>query len=175
MSRDATPRSRRATRTRQAIQVLGSIVILGVVLSYALAGPAGLLVSLSAVAVAATAAALLGVPEAPARRRRPRKPVPVENAPFRTYRHVAEQLSWAGVSPRHYDVVTRPVLQRLLAVRLADRHGIDLDRSPTAARALVGADLWPWLDPQRSAVGSSRPPGLDQRTLRRLVDRLEEL
>ena len=60
--------------------------------------------------------ALSRVPAAP-EPRRPRRPgPPVENAPFRSYRQVAEALSWAEVSPRHYDLVTRPLLVRLLAV-----------------------------------------------------------
>jgi hypothetical protein len=88
---------------------------------------------------------------------------------------VSERLSWAQVSPRHYDMVTRPLLVRLLASRLSDRHGVDLYRSPEAARALVGDDLWWWLDPDRHAEGSSQPPGVDVGTLTRLVDRLETL
>ena len=55
---------------------------------------------------------------------------PVENAPFRSYRQVAEALSWAEVSPRHYDLVTRPLLVQLLAARLADHHRVDLAADP---------------------------------------------
>jgi hypothetical protein len=97
------------------------------------------------------------------------------NAPYRTYRRVAEQLSWARVSPRHYDVVTRPLLQGLMASRLAERHGIDVHQNPDAARALLGEDVWHWLDPARPASGASRPPGLDARGLGTVVDRLEAL
>jgi hypothetical protein len=79
------------------------------------------------------------------------------------------------VSPRHYDVVTRPLLQDLMASRLAERHGVDVHRSPDAARALLGADVWEWLDPARPASSISRPPGLDPRVLVTLVDRLEAL
>jgi hypothetical protein len=162
-------------RNRRAAVGLVTVTALGVVLAYALAGVAGLLVALTAVAVGGVVAALLAVPGAPSPRRGERRPARVDNAPFRSYRRVAEQLSWAGVSPRHYDVVTRPMLQRLLAARLADRHGIDLHRSPDAARAVVGDDLWPWLDPARPADASSRAPGLDGRTLTLLVERLENL
>jgi len=108
-------------------------------------------------------------------RGRSRRPVPVVNAPYRAYRQVAERLSWARVSPRHYDVVTRPLLQGLMTSRLAERHGVDVHRSPDAARALLGEDVWHWLDPARPASGSSRPPGLDERGLATLVDRLESL
>ncbi|MDQ1642603.1 MAG: hypothetical protein QOJ90_1954 [Actinomycetota bacterium] len=166
---------REPTRNRRAGQVLLSVAGLVLVIAYSFAGPGGLLLALSTVTIASITAVVLGVPAAPSRRIRPRRPVPVDNAPFRTYRHVAEQLSWAGVSPRHYDVVTRPMLQRVMASRLADRHGIDAHANPQAARDLVGSDLWPWLDPRRDADGSSRPPGLDPRTLSALVERLEAL
>ncbi|MGH8940950.1 MAG: hypothetical protein ACRDV2_16620, partial [Actinomycetes bacterium] len=119
--------------------------------------------------------ALLVVPAAP--------PLPPErgrladlaNVPYRSYRQIAERLSWAGVSPRHYDLSARPLLQRLLASRLAERHGIDLRRSPEAARALVGDDLWHWLDPARRVDTDSEPPGIDQGMLDRIVERLESL
>jgi hypothetical protein len=138
-------------------------------------GLAGLLISLSLVAVAAGAAALAGVPAAPVPHRRPRPGPPVANAPFRSYRQVSESLSWAAVSPRHYDLMTRPLLLSLLASRLADHHRVDLSADPDAARRLVGDDLWHWLDPAREVARSGQPPGVDLTTLTRIVDRLENL
>jgi hypothetical protein len=41
----------------------------------------------------------------------------------------------------------RPELQRMFAARLTAYHGVDLYRAPQRARVLIGADLWPWLDP----------------------------
>jgi hypothetical protein len=67
------------------------------------------------------------------------------------------------------------MLVRLMANRLADHHGIDLQSSPEAARALVGEDVWWWLDPDREPERSSQPPGVDVATLGRLVTRLEAL
>jgi hypothetical protein len=72
-------------------------------------------------------------------------------------------------------MVTRPLLVRLMASRLADRHGVDLHRHPEQAKAIVGDDLWWWLDPSRPVEGSSQPPGVDAGTLTRLVERLEKL
>jgi hypothetical protein len=153
-----------------------AVVVAGVlVVAYTVAGVGGLLVALTAIAVVGVLTVALRVPRAPALRGRGRPPVPVVNAPYRTYRRVAEQLSWARVSPRHYDVVTRPLLQDLMASRLAERHGVDVHRSPDAARALLGEDVWPWLDPARPASGVSRPPGLEPGVLVTLVDRLEAL
>ena len=44
-----------------------------------------------------------------------------------------------------------------------------------AARSLVGADLWHWLDPRREVARQGQPPGVDLETLTRIVDRLEHL
>lgn len=156
---------------RFALGVAAAFVVVGV----SIFGLAGLLVTLSVVTVAAAVIALIGVPAAPIPRRTPRPGPPVENAPFRSYRAVSEALSWADVSPRHYDVVTRPMLVGLLESRLADRHRIDLAADPAAARRLVGDDVWHWLDPNREVDRRGQPPGVDLATLTRIVERLERL
>ncbi len=85
----------------------------------------------------------------------------------------------------------RPELQRLYAVRLAEKHGVSLFREPDKAAALIGPELWPWIDPSRPAPlpTAARPPhqALDRRSgvgaeapppdavLLALVDRLERL
>jgi hypothetical protein len=171
----AQPPRRREVSAAAVAQTVGAVAAGALVLGYTLAGVGGLLVVLTAIAVVGVLTVTLRVPRAPVLRGRVRKPVPVVNAPYRTYRRVAEQLSWARVSPRHYDVVTRPLLQDLMASRLAERHGVDVHRSPDVARALLGEDVWQWLDPARPASGISRPPGLDPRVLVTLVDRLEAL
>ena len=72
--------------------------------------------------------------------------------------------------------MTRPLLTRLAAARLADRHRVDLHADPDAARALLGDDVWPWVDPRRPVL--PRQPATRRRTretLTRVVDRLERL
>lgn len=162
----------RARRAAGALVFLSGLLVVGM---YIAKGFAGLVVSLSVLAVLGLLTLALGVPAAPARRRRRRRPLASFDEPYPTFQHVSEQLSWAQVSPRHYDMVTRPLLVRLLASRLSDHHGIDLYRSPDRAREVVGDDLWWWLDPTRPSEGSSQPPGVDVRTLTRLVERLENL
>ena len=169
------PARRRWTTGAAVWRVLAVAVGVGLVVAYSLAGVGGLLLAVSAIAVVGALVALSRAPAAPALPARMPPAVSVVNAPYRTFRRVTEQLSWAAVSPRHYDGATRPLLQRLMASRLAERHGVDVHRSPDAARALVGADLWPWLDPARPASTSSRPPGLAPRDLERVVERLEAL
>ncbi|WP_329128795.1 hypothetical protein OG552_01255 [Streptomyces sp. NBC_01476] len=71
----------------------------------------------------------------------------------------------------HFATSLRPQLQRLFTARIAERHGIDLYRTPQRARALVGPELWPWIDP------AEPPPAavLPEAVLRALLDRLEAL
>jgi hypothetical protein len=71
----------------------------------------------------------------------------------------------------HFATTLRPQLQRLFAARLAESHGIDLHRAPGAAGALVGAELWPWIDPIRP----SPEPELPEPVLAALLDRLDTL
>jgi hypothetical protein len=87
-------------------------------------------------------------------------------------------------SEGYYDSELRPVLEHLLAARLAERHDVNLYQDPDAARGLLcrnprDADLWRWIDP---ATRPASPPkgvtdkrGIPRRTLARLIDRLEKL
>jgi hypothetical protein len=89
-------------------------------------------------------------------------------------------LQEASTSMAVYDAELRPALQHLLAARLAERHGLSLYAHPEAVRRLLdagshGQSLWPWLDPQRSAVTDQRRAGIPPRTLTAIIDRLERL
>ncbi|MEU2930681.1 hypothetical protein ABZ636_37535 [Streptomyces sp. NPDC007251] len=84
-------------------------------------------------------------------------------------RIVADTLADDGEA--HFGTVMRPQLQRLCAARLAERHGLVMYRNPQQARALVGAELWPWIDPEAPAP----QPTLPEPVLRSLLDRLEAL
>jgi hypothetical protein len=134
-----------------------------------------LLVVLSTLAGAVALGVAIGLPGAPARPARRKPGPPVRDAPYRAYRQVAEQLSWAAVSPRHYDLMTRPMLVEIAAARLADRHGVDLYTQPAAACDLLGPDVWRWLDPTAVPTRDSQPPGVGRDVLRRVVERLERL
>ncbi|MEW2303138.1 hypothetical protein AB0958_24735 [Streptomyces sp. NPDC006655] len=86
------------------------------------------------------------------------------------WRHVVSK-TLADDGEAHFPTVMRPQLQRLFAARLAERHGVAMYRNPQRARALVGPELWPWIDPQAAAPG----PTLPEPVLRLLLDRLETL
>jgi hypothetical protein len=79
-----------------------------------------------------------------------------------------------------YDAELRGTLQRLLAARLAERHGISLHDDPDGARRLLCPTprddrLWYWVDPARPPAAPERQSGIPPRTLARLIDRLEQL
>lgn len=143
--------------------------------SYALGGEGGVLLLLVVVGAAATALLPMRLPRPRRPRHRPPSTTAHTDAPFPDYRKVLDALSWAAVSPRHYDVVTRPVLQRLAAGRLAERHGVDLVTDPERAAALLGPEVWPLVDPSRPARDVSAPPGIDLATVHRVVERVESL
>jgi hypothetical protein len=89
-------------------------------------------------------------------------------------------LADASVNMRSYDADLRPMLQHLLAARLAERHGVSLYADPHTARQLLLAgepddSLWYWLDPERPAEQRAMRHGIPQRTLTAIVDRLERL
>jgi len=77
-----------------------------------------------------------------------------------------------------YEADLRPLLEHLLAARLAERHGVNLYRQPEAARLVfvrTASDeaLWRLIDPARTTPAS--PHGIPRRALARLIDRLEHL
>jgi hypothetical protein len=79
-----------------------------------------------------------------------------------------------------YDAELRGTLERLLAARLAERHGISLRDDPDRARRLLcptprDERLWYWVDPARPPATAAGQSGIPPRTLARLIDRLENL
>jgi hypothetical protein len=104
------------------------------------------------------------------------------------YSHRRFVVRTASESLSFYQGELRPVLEHLLAARLAERHGVNLYADPEAGRRLLcrtsrDADLWAWIDPATrpqvagtsAGLGTSNERGIPGRTLTRLVDRLERL
>ena len=79
-------------------------------------------------------------------------------------------LSWAALRPDTgaWQHTTSPLLRDVLRHALHTRHGIDLDREPGRAKAVLPAELHPLVDdPDRAPVDTAH--------LAALVDRIEEL
>jgi hypothetical protein len=101
------------------------------------------------------------------------------------YSHRRFVVHTAMTSEGYYNSELRPVLEHLLAARLAERHDVNLYQDPEAARRLLcrdprDADLWRWIDPATRPASAPRGPvddkrGIPRRTMARLIDRLEKL
>jgi hypothetical protein len=82
-----------------------------------------------------------------------------------------------------YESDLRPVLEHVLAARLAEGHGVNLYTEPEAARRAfcrtrADESLWPWIDPGQAITGDERSRlrhGIPRHTLARLITRLEQL
>jgi hypothetical protein len=156
-------------------------VTVAAVAGYAVAGWAGLTVV--AVAVAAGAMVLLRalLPQLTPDTAKTARPQPRART-LTGYSHRRFVVRSAMSSQNYYHAELRPVLEHLLAARLAERHGVHLYQDPDAARRLLcrhprDAGLWRWIDPQTrpQTRESQERRGIPQHTLARLIDRLEKL
>jgi hypothetical protein len=177
-----TPRQSPWQGTGPELIIAAVAFIASAAAGYAVAGWAGL----AAVAIGAAALALVvqrgllpqTIADAARKARLKRTARPVSGYTHR--RFVVESSVSNGA---FYDLELRPVLEHLLAARLAERHGINLYQDPDAARRLLcknrrDAPLWQWVAPdpqeQRASPGTSRR-GIPRYVLARLIDRLEKL
>src|SRR5580693_1572007 len=178
--------------TGPELGVAGVLVVAAGVAGYAMAGWDGL----SIVAVGTTAFAMLvlrgllsaGTPDEGKKATERRRAQTLTG-----YSHRRFVVQGAVASRAFYDSELRPVLEHLLAARLAERHGVNLYQDPAAARSLLcrgarDAALWAWVDPEARSGGEARAGedaepkrrdadrrGIPRHTLARLIDRLERL
>jgi len=97
-----------------------------------------------------------------------------DSPPLEQLRQVDRALTAAQASEVGVDRDLRPLFRRIAAVRLA-RRGVDLDRHPEQARALLGEHLWELVRADR-AVGSNRVAGgISTAGLQSLIERLERV
>lgn len=166
------------------------IVAVAALAGVAVAGWPGLAI-VATVTAAATLLVLRGLAPRPAPDAT-RKATESDSATMRSLTGYSQRrfLVATGITSRSfYEADLRPVLEHLLAARLAERHGVNLYTDPDAARrAFVRTPrddaLWRWIDPAgRAAIPDARYPtgerpggrGIPRRTLARLIDRLEHL
>jgi hypothetical protein len=170
--------------TTPELLIAAAAVIAAAVAGYVTAGWTGL----SVVAVVTAAAVMILVrtllpqltPDAAKQAR--------EKARARTltgYSHRRFVVHNAMTSRGYYDTELRPVLEHLLAARLAERHGVHLYQDPERARQVLcrssrEAGLWEWIDPATRPTDTTAREHTDRRgiprhVLARLIDRLEKL
>ena len=107
--------------------------------------------------------------EAALRRSRPATPVPLEL--LRMERDL--ELGIAGAAHAHHRLL--PILREAAAARLASRHGVELERRPDAAQALLGDDVWELLRPDRPEPADRFDPGVPRERVAAAIERLESL
>ena len=82
-------------------------------------------------------------------------------------------VEWGLSSAYDFDAALRPRLVRVAAVRLLERHGVDLHADRSTAARLLGPETWAWLDPARKDTPERSTPGPDRATLARVLDAIE--
>ena len=74
----------------------------------------------------------------------------------------------------HYRL--RPLVREIAAARLSRRYGVDLDRQPERARALIGEGrAWELVRPEREPPEERQARGWSRSELEKLVDELERV
>ena len=68
-----------------------------------------------------------------------------------------------------------PLLRTAASARLDSRHGIELDRRPEAARALLGEQAWELLRPDRPEPADRHGPGIPHAHVVALIEQIESL
>ena len=146
--------------TTPELGVAAVLVGAAAVAGYAMAGWPGLTVV--AVATAAIAMVVLRIllpqPTPDVAKTARQKP---QTRTLTGYSHRRFVVHTAMTSQGFYNSELRPVLEHLLAARLAERHGVNLYQDPEAARRLLcrdprDADLWRWIDPATRPASSAR-------------------
>ncbi|GAB3407480.1 hypothetical protein [Flindersiella endophytica] len=94
---------------------------------------------------------------------------------FPAYDKAVSDLAWGRYSRRDFDVLMRKRLLRAATVRLADRHGVDLDRQPERARQLLGEHAWLVLAPEQAPSQDRSRGGVDVQEVERVVAAIEAL
>lgn len=158
----------------RTLRLVAVALIVGLTLA---AGPAGLLAGLTFVA----AAELVGLRAAMYDRDRRHRfgwvgPGKRSSGPdLPSYRRIYNEVSRGRHSRWEFDRGLRRRLQRIMAVGLIESDGIDVDRQPDRARARIGPELWPLLDPHRIPTTERGTPGVPRSDLAEVLDVLEEL
>ena len=146
------------------ICIAAATIAVAAVAGYAAAGlPGSVLAVTIGVVVALVVLRVLAPPPTPAHDVAQRPDTEAIPASFAGYWRKRAGLVDGTKSMTVYDAELRGTLQHLLAVRLAERHGISLHDDPAAARRLLCPGhrddrLWYWVDPARPPTTPGRSP-----------------
>lgn len=168
--------------SRLRVIVVTALVILGVALGLLLARyVGGVIVLVYVLAYGALLLALLlwglrsGLPPA-VRFERLLLRAGAEEQEVAQLRSIERDLRLSVSSEHDLYVHLRPRVREIAAVRLSKRHGVDLDREPEQAQALMGpGKVWELVRPDREAPADRRARGWPRTELEKLIDELEKL
>jgi hypothetical protein len=99
----------------------------------------------------------------------------IRSSGFGTYERIVGEISWARYSRRDFDLGLRKRLLEAATVRLAEGHGVDIERDDEDARRLLGSDVWELLGPGRLPSDDRDAAGLDLREIDHMVTAIEKL
>jgi hypothetical protein len=83
------------------------------------------------------------------------------------------ELGIASAGSAHHRLL--PLLRATAAARLASRHGVELERQPEAARALLGEEAWEWLRPDRPEPADRFGRGVPRDRVTAVIELVESL
>jgi len=95
-----------------------------------------------------------------------------DSPPLEQLRRVDRALTAAQASEGGVDSDLRPLFRPIAAMRLA-RRGVDLDRHPEDARAILGEQLWELVRADRARGSNRVAGGISTVGLQSLIERLE--
>ncbi len=104
-----------------------------------------------------------------------RRPSPRTAAPPLELVRMERELELGIASATHAHRRLLPLLRAAAAARLAARHGVELERRPEAARALLGDEAWELLRPGRPEPADRHGPGVPRELIAAAIERLEAL
>ena len=88
---------------------------------------------------------------------------------------VERELELGIASADHAHRRLLPLLRSVATARIGSHRGIELERRPDAAHALLGDDVWELLRPDRPEPADRHAPGVPRDQVIAVLDRLESL
>jgi hypothetical protein len=97
---------------------------------------------------------------------------PVLGRPFGRFQALRELVRGTAVAGDQFEVALHPLIVEIADFRLARRHGVDRERQPVRARALLGEKLWSFVNepPSTDAAGK-----VDASALEAVIGELEAI
>jgi len=97
---------------------------------------------------------------------------PVLGRPFGRFQALRELVRGTAVAGDQFEVALHPLIVEIADFRLARRHGVDREHQPARARALLGEQLWNFVNEPPSTDAAAQ---VDASALEAVIGELEAL